>query len=266
MYEIISRVMESRTPVSSQASRWRSDSHELAAQTLSPRRDVSSVAAGIRQQVAPRLQTKLRVSQPGDSSEREADRVADAVMRSAETAVVDRAAMEDEDARVDRAAMEDEDMRVDRAAMEDEDMQVDRAAMEDEDMQVDRAAMEDEELQAQSKASAVPEVTPALAARIHRVHGSGAPLARETRAFFEPRLGVDLGNVRVSAGSEAAKVARALDARAFTVGNHVTFGAGQYQPKTVEGKRLIAHELTHVIQQGGAAHVDGDHADENRKR
>jgi hypothetical protein len=72
------------------------------------------------------------------------------------------------------------------------------------------------------------------------------------RAFFEPRLGFDLSNVRIHAGSRAAASARAVGARAYTVGRDVVFGAGQWAPGTEPGRRLIAHELTHVVQQGKA--------------
>lgn len=77
----------------------------------------------------------------------------------------------------------------------------------------------------------------------------GAPLPESMRGFFEPRLGYDFGGVRVHADGEAAESARALHARAYTVGSNIVFGAGQYAPGTHEGKRLLAHELTHVVQQ-----------------
>lgn len=65
-------------------------------------------------------------------------------------------------------------------------------------------------------------------------------------AFFEPRLGRDLGPVRIHADAPAAASARALDARAFTVGHHIVFAAGRYTPRTPAGRRLLAHELVHV--------------------
>lgn len=78
----------------------------------------------------------------------------------------------------------------------------------------------------------------------------GQPLDPGTRAFMEPRFGQDLGGVRVHADAKAAASARAVNALAYTVGRDVVFGAGQYAPGTGDGKRLIAHELTHVVQQG----------------
>jgi hypothetical protein len=83
----------------------------------------------------------------------------------------------------------------------------------------------------------------------------GAPLAPVIREFYEGRLGHDFGGVRVHTGPEAAVAADQLGAKALTVGRDMVFGEGQYQPGTGEGKRLIAHELAHVVQQAKAAPV-----------
>ena len=85
---------------------------------------------------------------------------------------------------------------------------------------------------------------------VHQALGSpGQPLGRAERAFFEPRLGHDFAQVRVHTDGSAAESARAVKARAYTVGRDLVFAAGQYAPHTPEGKRLLAHELTHVTQQ-----------------
>ena len=80
----------------------------------------------------------------------------------------------------------------------------------------------------------------------------GQPLDTGTRAFMEPRFGYDFSGVRVHTGEDAAESARAVNALAYTVSRNVVFGAGQYAPATLAGKRLLAHELTHVAQQGAA--------------
>jgi len=86
---------------------------------------------------------------------------------------------------------------------------------------------------------------------VHEVLGSaGRPLDGGTRAFMEQRFGHDFGRVRVHTDARAAESARAVAARAWTVGNDVAFGAGAYAPSTAEGRHLLAHELTHVLQQG----------------
>jgi hypothetical protein len=89
---------------------------------------------------------------------------------------------------------------------------------------------------------------------VHEVLRSpGHPLANEARAFFEPRFGHDFSKVRVHADAKAAESARAVNALAYTVGHDVVFDQGQYRPETVAGRSTLAHELTHVVQQSGAA-------------
>jgi hypothetical protein len=84
--------------------------------------------------------------------------------------------------------------------------------------------------------------------------GGGQPLDAATRAFFEPRFGHDFGHVRVHADIAAAESAASVNALAYTVGRDIVFGAGQYLPGTVGGNRLLAHELSHVVQQTGGGH------------
>jgi tetratricopeptide (TPR) repeat protein len=78
--------------------------------------------------------------------------------------------------------------------------------------------------------------------------GAGTALPPATRAFFEPRFGHDFSRLRIHADAEAADVARALNADAFTIGRDIVFGAGRYAPDTSAGRRLLAHELAHVVQ------------------
>jgi len=80
----------------------------------------------------------------------------------------------------------------------------------------------------------------------------GRPLDDATRTNMEARLGHDFAGVRIHTDDPAARSARAVDARAYTVGGDVVFGAGEYRPQTTEGMALLAHELTHVVQQGAA--------------
>jgi hypothetical protein len=85
------------------------------------------------------------------------------------------------------------------------------------------------------------------------ISSSGRPLDRETRRYMESRIGFDFSKVRIHTDSRAAASARSLNARAYTVGNSVVFNAGRYAPQTTEGRRLLAHELTHVVQQSSPA-------------
>ena len=79
--------------------------------------------------------------------------------------------------------------------------------------------------------------------------GGGQPLPASVRNFFEPRFGYDFSQVRIHTNEQAAEMASSINARAFTNGRDIVFGSGEYAPGTVEGKRLLAHELTHVVQQ-----------------
>ncbi|MEK6321047.1 MAG: DUF4157 domain-containing protein [Acidobacteriota bacterium] len=93
---------------------------------------------------------------------------------------------------------------------------------------------------------------------VHEVlSSSGQPLDAATRAFMEPRFGHDFSRVRVHADTRAAESARAVNALAYTVGNKVVLGEGQYAPRTIEGRRLMAHELAHTVQQSSAHYVHG---------
>ncbi|HEX2093051.1 MAG TPA: DUF4157 domain-containing protein, partial [Longimicrobiaceae bacterium] len=82
---------------------------------------------------------------------------------------------------------------------------------------------------------------------------AGRPLDPATRTLMEERFGRDLRDVRIHTGPEADAAARGLNARAFTVGRDIVFGAGEYDPGSPGGRRLLAHELTHTVQQSGAA-------------
>jgi len=81
------------------------------------------------------------------------------------------------------------------------------------------------------------------------IQGGGQPLPKYTRTYFEDRMNVDLSQVRVHSRSQASELAENINAKAFTLGHHVIFGKGRYAPNGIEGRRLLSHELTHVIQQ-----------------
>lgn len=85
------------------------------------------------------------------------------------------------------------------------------------------------------------------------VAGSGKPLDSNTREFMESRFGQNFSQVRIHQGSSAEKSAKDVNAHAYTLGNNIVFGAGQFNPHSQTGKCLLAHELTHVLQQSGAA-------------
>jgi Domain of unknown function (DUF4157) len=96
--------------------------------------------------------------------------------------------------------------------------------------------------------TAPPEVSETL-------HATGEPLSATSREFFEPRFGHDFGSVRIHRNAQAAASARAVSAQAYTVGNKIVFGEGKYQPESNSGRELLAHELTHVVQQSGVTNT-----------
>jgi hypothetical protein len=97
----------------------------------------------------------------------------------------------------------------------------------------------------QAVAGEVPEI-------IHQaLRLPGQPLDTATRAYFEPRFGYDFSRVRIHSDTAAAKSARSVDARAYTFGSDIVFSAGAFSPGTSEGRKLIAHELAHTVQQAG---------------
>jgi Domain of unknown function (DUF4157) len=174
----------------------------------------SPVTNPLWQALALGVRPKLAVSSPDDPEEREADHIADRVMRMpADTAAAGESLTLLREPTLQRAC----------------------AACADED---EHAAM-------RKPAGGEPaaEPGPGWLARL----GAGTPLAPDLRGFFEPRLGADLGRVRVH--TDGAAAATRLHARAFAYGPHVAFAASEYAPQTPTGRRLIAHELAHVAQQ-----------------
>ena len=106
--------------------------------------------------------------------------------------------------------------------------------------------------------SALPIVDAALEEAVAALDGRGGGLSPEVRSFMEPRFGADLSAVRIHTDAHAHDLARSVNARAFTVGRNVVFGAGYYAPHTDSGRRLLAHELTHTLQQGATTRLARD--------
>ncbi len=177
----------------------------------------------------PIVQPKLEVGAPDDQYEREADHVADMVMRMPDPAPAVSTASPG------RLATR----RVQRLCSECEDELESGPA--------------DELIQPKPGGGGTPSQAPAATqAGISAMRGGGWPLPPAARRTFEPRFGSDFSGVRIHADSRASGLAKSLSARAFTVGNDIAFAAGQYHPGTQSGDRLLAHELTHVVQQGAA--------------
>jgi hypothetical protein len=162
------------------------------------------------------IQAKLKIGQPNDKYEQEADRVADQVMRMPEPK---------------------------------ESLVNGHSSLVQRESTCPECMEEDELIQTKGDEGSTPEVTSGMESRIQSLKSGGQPLPGSTRAFFEPRFGADFNQVRVHTDSIAAETAKSVNAKAFTIGKDVIFGAGQYSPRTSTGKTLLAHELTHVVQQ-----------------
>jgi hypothetical protein len=176
------------------------------------------------------LQRKLAINQPGDVYEQEADRAAETVMR-----MPDPAATPQRVTQVGPAAG----VRACSCGSS------------------NGASGECEECKAKAmglqRSAAGPSHSNTAPPIVHDVLRSpGQPLDAATRSFMEPRFGQDFRRVRVHSDSKAAESARAVNAMAYTVGNDIAFGPGQYALGTDSGLRILAHELTHVVQQSDA--------------
>jgi hypothetical protein len=158
------------------------------------------------------VQRKLTVSEPHDRYEQEADHVAETVMR-----------------------------------MRDPVAQTAWQGGEPPPIQRKCTACEEEELQRKPLAN-----SHQFGAEFNHPTSGGQRLPESERNFFEPRFGRDFSQVRVHAGGEAGKAARSVSALAYTMGNDIVFGEGQYRPGTDSGRSVLAHELAHVVQQGAA--------------
>lgn len=228
------------------------------------------------------IQPKLTIGQPGDKYEQEADRVADRVMAMPVSPVqpkIQRQAQEEEE-QVQAKSVDIISPPIQLQAEEEEQVQtkaepiaplIQRQEVAEEEEQVQTKPLstsitpaiqlQTEEKSVQAKAEAIATQNPSngntrsLESRLSAQKGSGSPLSNEVRTFMEPRFGVDFSQVKIHADSEAVQMNRELNAQAFAHGRDIYFGAGKYNPSLSEGKRLLAHELTHVVQQTGAVQL-----------
>ncbi|MGH7391498.1 MAG: DUF4157 domain-containing protein [Candidatus Rokuibacteriota bacterium] len=213
-----------------------------SAPTASRRRDALHPALRLQRSLGNRavrglIQAKLSVGSADDPYERQADHIADQVMRGGPVDVGGMASLA-AGGRVQRACPSCEEELAYSARLDKKCPRCERA------------------IRRKETCADAPDVTPDLEHELGGLRAEGGrPLPGSLRTSLETRLGFDLGDVRLHTGGRAADTARALDARAFTLGRDVVFGAGQYAPDTANGQRLIAHELAHTIQQGavGAA-------------
>ncbi|VAW89467.1 hypothetical protein MNBD_GAMMA17-1062 [hydrothermal vent metagenome] len=202
------------------------------------------------------IQAKLKIGQPNDKYEQEADRVADAVMRMPEPRIQQAPQADARYGGINAGfSASNADVVVQRQQEKEEELIQTKTLAQKISPLIQRqpdVENDDELILAKSTGEVTPSVAPAISTGIQSLQGGGQPLSRSERSFFDPRFGVDFSDVRVHNDSRAASLARSVNARAFTHGQDVVFGAGEYSPGLGQGRPLLAHELTHVVQQGGS--------------
>ncbi len=236
--------------------------------------------------VLPQIHTKLSIGQPNDIYEKEADAVADRVMSMPESAGSENVSLaNDYQEAASRPVLRMISPFIQKQATEEEREEeiqtkklIQRQEIEEEedvqakpDIQRQEEEEEKEEIQAkfqnnenlinanhiiQPLSSEPPLLNTSggnewFSQELANSKNSGSPLPENTRSDMEARFGADFSNVRVHTGSNAVTLSRSINAQAFTTGNDIYFNSGKFEPGTNEGKHLLAHELTHTIQQTG---------------
>ena len=149
------------------------------------------------------IQPKLKINKPGDKYEKEADQVAEQVLRM-ETPTIQRKCTKCD---------------------------------------------EEETIQTKSNNPSLDSASPTLANQINSSKGMGQPMDSNTRTFMESRFNMDFSKVKIHSDSRSSELSNQINAQAFTIGKDIYFNSGKYQTSTLKGKKLLAHELTHVVQQ-----------------
>lgn len=192
------------------------------------------------------IQAKLRISSPGDVFEQEAERVANEITRVSATPNPPAPGSQDDNRRGNDAW--NLAPHLDRGGT----LQRSCAGCS-EAVPCAECAQEEERVVLRKSGEESSPTDSFIEEDLVRNLEPGIPLDESTRVFMESRLGNDFRQVRVHTGESATKSARAVNALAYTVGKDVVFGADQFKPSTLEGKRLLAHELAHVVQQSSGA-------------
>jgi len=260
--------------------------HQDPAPATGPAGDLQRLHRRIgNRSIAALLQPKLRLGAPNDRYEQEADRVADQVMNFPATGVtaaapggglVQRCGCHGSCATCSAREEEDPALVVQRwaiSAIPEGGIQRDATetcAVSDEPKEEgeEDVAEEEEEAEEGGPGPAATTISPKrhaggpappddLETRLEATRGRGAPLPSGARAFMESRFGYDFSGVRVHTGARSEGLNRDVNSLAFTTGTDIYFAAGEFRPDSDAGRRLLAHELTHVVQQAGGADAGG---------
>ena len=184
------------------------------------------------------IQPKLKVNKPNDKYEQEADRIAEQVLQMPSDNSFDHISAGADSIQRKCANCEEEDQLQMKALEKTSDKSIQRQEEE-----------EEEELQMKEKSAASQD----FGISSTMLSGSdGSLMSDGLRGFFEPRFGADFSNVRIHSDKQSEKLSDRIGARAFTYGSDIYFNRNEYKPDSIDGKRLLSHELTHVLQQTGS--------------
>ncbi|MFM9946762.1 MAG: DUF4157 domain-containing protein [Saprospiraceae bacterium] len=198
---------------------------------------------------APTIQPKLTINQPGDVHEQEADQVADQVVQRLATPALPPSVIQA------KCANCEQEEKLQKKEEEEQPVQQKIQRKSVFDSNTNEKESDGNHLQRKSNNDGATGASPDFSARLQSSKGGGSPLPKSTQTTMGSAMASDFSGVRIHTGSEAAGMSQSINAQAFTHGNDVYFNEGKYSPDSTEGKRLLAHELVHTVQQGGGNYV-----------
>ncbi|TXE07850.1 DUF4157 domain-containing protein [Gelidibacter salicanalis] len=178
------------------------------------------------------LQAKLQINTPGDPYEQEADRIADKVVNMKEVGSIEKGGKP----------------QIQRKSLSDEISNISSLTTQRKCSQCEEE--EEEVLQRKSLNTQSTTATSSFNSQLNATRGKGSSMDASTNQFMSSRFGIDFSGVNIHSDDKAAKMSRAMGAKAFTSGKDIYFNSGEYKPQTHGGKELLAHELVHTVQQG----------------
>jgi hypothetical protein len=247
-------------------------------QNASPEAGAESMSTAFFGPARSKVQPKLQVNQPGDMYEKQADAMAEKVVNSGRpaqgvaTSPAPKSAQRQGNEEIQKASKPDE---VQKMAQPEEEKPVqkmdkpdepqckvqeevkrkpeeEQAVQKKEEEEIKRQP-EEEKVQAKPSANGGGTAPAGFAANLNHSKGQGSGLNKSTLHEMSSAFGQDFSGVRIHTDSQAEQLSEQISAQAFTYGNDIYFNQGKYNPDSQEGKRLLAHELTHVVQQGAVA-------------
>lgn len=190
------------------------------------------------------LQTKMKVSHPGDAHEQQADQVAERVSRAAKSVgSAEKGSLQRATLQPGQDLGDPQQTLSRKPAVEDKKPESTLSRLPN---QKQEKKPGNTNLQAKGD---TPQIDQGTEERINSLRGNGQPLPESVKNDMQQQLQADFSAVRIHTSGEAATLAAGINARAFTVGNDIFFASGEYAPDSIEGRKLLAHELTHVVQQ-----------------